>query len=306
MQPRAFLDQMQYRPASEGRRLSPSGSLGSPPRVTLLALVLLSVITVACGEQSRPTSRPTSIATSTCSVPAAEPTPHGPGTTLRRGAPRWETVTRVSGSGSAKLPAFQIRPDCIQWRARWNCATKRLRVTTDPAGRRPSALIDDACPGSGEAFAILPGQVSLGIETAGPWELAIDQQVDTPLLEPALKEMVGAPIIGKGRFYGLEEMASGFASLYKPAKGPLLLRIEGLAVSNNVDLDLWLSQAAGPKTSGEAAAAPYLLLGSLKSTLGDQNYVLPGELPAERLGSLVIWCEPRRIAYGAAALALPP
>jgi hypothetical protein len=52
----------------------------------------------------------------------------------------------------------------------------------------------------------------------------------------------------------------------------------------------------------QANRAPHTVLRGLKSTLGDQNYVLPAGTRAGRVRSIVIWCEPIRIAYTAATL----
>ncbi len=49
-------------------------------------------------------------------------------------------------------------------------------------------------------------------------------------------------------------------------------------------------------------AAPKVDLGNLKSTLGDQNYEVPADLPTDRIRSIVIWCEPVHVAYSGAAL----
>jgi hypothetical protein len=41
---------------------------------------------------------------------------------------------------------------------------------------------------------------------------------------------------------------------------------------------------------------------ALKATRGEQNYLLPAGLRADRVRSVVVWCVPVRIAYTAAAL----
>jgi len=81
------------------------------------------------------------------------------------------------------------------------------------------------------------------------------------------------------------------------------MRFEDFDVSQNTDLFVWLSEAPAPKTSAEVVAAPHQVLGDLKSTIGTQNYVLPADLPPDRIRSIVIWCQPVAIAYAAASLA---
>ena len=52
--------------------------------------------------------------------------------------------------------------------------------------------------------------------------------------------------------------------------------------------------------------APYKVVGELKSTLGNQNYLLPPGTTEADVRSIIIWCEPQRFAYAAAALQAPP
>jgi len=261
----------------------------------VLGLVLLGA---GCGEGGGAAGAPTT----TTGGAGGATTAAAPTSTVARGAPRWETVVTLSGTGPAQPPPFAILADSIQWRARWRCDAGQLRITTDPAPRRPAPLVDATCPGKGEGFSIVSGNVRLGIEAAGPWEVIVDQQVDTPLREPPLEGAAAAPVLAQGSFYDIEKQAMGTARLSRRTDGSTVLRLEGFEVSTNVDLFVWLSEATAPKTSVDATSAPKVVLGNLKSTNGDQNYVLPASVAPERVRSIVIWCEPIGIAYGAAAL----
>jgi len=267
------------------------------PIVVILLVVLLAA---ACEEEagsgSAPTTRPPAETAPTASTPGQ------PATSVVRGAPRWETVDTFTGTGAAEPAPFDILADAIQWRARWKCETGQLRITTDPPPRK-GALVDAACPGNGEGFAIVTGKVRLKIEASGPWEVIVDQQIDTPLREPPFEGMATAPVLRQGTFFPIEKAAKGSARIYQRADGARVLRLEDFEVTTNVDLFVWLSEAPAPKTSVEAVAVPHKVLGNLRSTLGDQNYVLPPDLPLEKVQSVVIWCEPVRQAYGAASLA---
>lgn len=224
---------------------------------------------------------------------------------VERSAPRWETVTTLSGDGATETEPFRILADAIQWRARWQCDGGHLRVTTVPPPRRKTPLVDAPCPGKGEGFSIVSGAVRLVVEAEGKWGLTVDQQVDFPLREPPLDGMEPAAVVRQGDFFEVEMTGKGAARLYRLPDGRTALRLEGFEVSNNTDLFLWLSEAANPRTSAEAVAAPYIVLGNLKSTVGDQNYVLPAEIPPDKVRSIVIWCAPVAIAYIAAALGSP-
>jgi len=263
------------------------------------AAVCLVLLLGACGTPGGVAGSPTTAATSTPTTPA-DPASTGP--TAHRGAPRWETVTTLTGTGPAEPPSFPILGDSIQWRARWRCEIGRLQITTDPPPRRPLPLVEGACPAKGEGFAIVTGDVRLRIEASGPWAVVVDQQVDTPLREPPFEGFATAAVVGQGPFSPIEKQARGTARLFTRADGTVFLRLEEFEVSNNVDLFVWLSEAVAPKTSADAVAAPHVVLGNLRSTIGDQNYLVPATVPLERVRSVVIWCEPIRIAYGGAPL----
>lgn len=265
--------------------------------LVVLAVAALGLIAAACGDGGSAAT-----ATSVATTPTLGSTSI-PGSTVARGAPRWETVTTLTGTGPAEPEGFSILADAIQWRARWKCDTGRLSITTDPPPRRPAPLIDGACPGKGEGYSIVSGAVKVKVEATGPWQVVIDQQIDTPLNESPFEGMATAPLIGKGIFYNVEKTAKGSARIFKRADGANVLRLDDFEVSTNVDLFIWVSEASAPKTSADAVAAPHVVLGNLKSTLGNQNYVLPPDLSPARMKSVVIWCEPVRVVYGAAALA---
>jgi len=255
------------------------------------------VIVAACGRGSGSTPA------STAQVTASRgPAPGAPVTTGLRAAPRWETVTTLTGIGASDTAPFTILDDSIQWRVRWSCDTGRLRLASEPPPRRPAPLVEATCPGRGEGFAIVTGSVRLKVEASGPWRVVVDQQVDAPLREAPFEGMASAPVLGQGTFYDVEKMATGTARLYQRADGARVLRLEAFAVTTNVDLFVWLSEARAPRTSADAVAVPHVVLGNLKSTVGDQSYVLPPDLPPTKVASIVIWCEVTRNAYAAASI----
>ncbi|HUQ63466.1 MAG TPA: DM13 domain-containing protein [Acidimicrobiales bacterium] len=114
--------------------------------------------------------------------------------------------------------------------------------------------------------------------------------------------MDAAPVAGSGEFYDVEKASNGNVRLYNLPDGKRALRLDPFEVEQNTELYVWLSEADEPRTSAEAVAAPHTEIALLKSTLGSQNYVLPDALSISRIGSVVIWCAPVRIAYSAARL----
>ena len=225
------------------------------------------------------------------------------GTTVPKAAPRWEKVADLSGSGNSETASFNIASGAIQWRLRWKCENGSLSLTPEPPLKKGQPLVSSAnCRGAGEEYAIETGERRLKVETLGPWSAVIDQQVDTPVDEAPLPEMASARVLAAGDFYGIERTGKGSARLYQLPGGRLALRLDDFEVSANTELFVWLSEATAPHTSADVVAVPHVNVGGLTSTLGPQNYVLPPEASVDKAHSVVIWCEPVRIAYTAAAL----
>ncbi|MGH9279328.1 MAG: DM13 domain-containing protein [Acidimicrobiales bacterium] len=274
----------------------------------IFATIVLSVVaasTAACGSGDGAAKPGASTASTGAAATAVPPptlgsTPSGPA--AGKSAARWETVTTLSGSGPTRTARFDILPDAIQWRARYTCETGTLKVNTDPPPRRPAPMVDAACPGEGQGFSIVSGSVLLDIAATGPWKLIVDQQVETPLNEPPLPAMATGRVVREGTFYDVEKTSKGTARLFRLADGRHALRMEDFEVNQNTDLFVWLGSASTPKTSAAAAGSEYWVLGNLKSTLGNQNYEIPANIPIDRVQSIVIWCQPVAIAYGAAGL----
>ena len=217
-----------------------------------------------------------------------------------RAAPRWERVALAAGTGRATRSA-PISQGAIQWRARWRCEEGAFALTASDG----ESLARGRCAGpGGSTAAAATGLQRLGVRADGRWRVEVEQQVDTALREPPLRAMEarGARVLAAGRFYGLERRGGGSAALYRLPGGRLALRFDGLETSPNTDLYVWVSRAARPGTSSAAFRSRHVSIAPLSSTLGDQNYVLPAGVRARDVRSVVIWCEPVRIAYAAASL----
>ena len=224
--------------------------------------------------------------------------------TARRAAPRWERVARFQATAPA-THAVKIDGSAIQWRARWRCSTGRLALAVQPKPRSAAEKPGGPCPGSGETTWVQTGEQQLRVSGGGRWSVVVEQQVDTPLREPALAAMSapGTELLKSGRFYDVERQGRGSAHLYRLADGRPALRLDGFRTSANTDLYVWLSTAARPRTTKQVVAAPQVgKLVLLKSTIGEQNYVLPRSIDTRRVRSIVIWCVPIQIVYTVAAL----
>ena len=221
-----------------------------------------------------------------------------------KAAPRWEPVASFRGTGAATR-TVDIAPRAIQWRARWRCRAGDFAVAISPPPRSGPARATDSCPGRGEHEWVTTGRRELRVGATGRWSVLIEQEVDTPLREPPLPAMraSGAAALARGAFYDVERESRGRVTLYRLASGRLALRMEGFATEPNTDLFVWVSAARRPRTTRAAFRSRHVEVALLKSTLGDQNYLLPRDLDEEDVRSVVIWCEPVQIAYTAAALA---
>jgi hypothetical protein len=270
------------------------------PRRTVLAAGVLALVLTGCGGGSDGDSRGSAGGPATTTAPSG-----GPDTTVAgpKSAARWETVSTFNGSGAFTTPEFTILPGAIQWRVRFTCTAGTLRITSNPPPRRPGPVVDATCPKEDAGYSIVTGPVRMQIEATGTWKAVVDQQVDTPLDEPLLPGMTPDRIVAQGSFYKLEVRGEGTAKLYRLPDGKRILRFENFETGENTDLFVWLSELAKPANSAEAIGSPHVEIANLKSTIGNQNYEIPANIPTEKIKSVVIWCQPVQIAYAAVALA---
>jgi hypothetical protein len=214
-------------------------------------------------------------------------------------APRWEPQTTLHGSGD-RSRTVEIDDDAIRWRASWTCERGEFELTAN--GKEFGS---GDCPGDGRWSSIETGRIDLRISTSGPWRVTVWQEVESPLHEAAPKEIASgaAELLGEGHFYRIENRGEGTARLYRLSGGRLALRMERFSTAANTDLFVWISEDPHPRTTKQALNSPHEQIATLKSTLGDQNYLLPGSFDSARARSVVIWCEPIQVAYTAATLA---
>lgn len=267
--------------------------LRTGPRSCVPALLAVALLAAGCGDGSGNAEPLTGDPFE--EVERATPDPDAP----PRSAPRWEQVVTLSGEGAAR-EEFPISEDALQWRVHWSCTSGDLALQVDAADE---PLLETSCPGEGEAFAIETGFLELDVDASGPWELVVEQQVDTAYEEPPLDGMDESAALASGSFYGIERTAEGTATLYRLPDGRLALRLGGaFQTLASPDLHVWLSEAEAPATSADVFGAERIDLGEITTTFGDHNYVLPDDVQPEQIRSIVIWCVPVQIAYGAAGL----
>jgi hypothetical protein len=215
-----------------------------------------------------------------------------------RAAPRWEEVRTLDGMGAAER-RIRIDDGAVQWRVRWRCEGSRFAVG---AGDEP--LGSGSCPGRKQADGRGSGAIVLRVAAEGRWQMIVEQQVTTPLIEPPLPALgrKSTRVVRRGRFRPIERRGAGKAVVHRLASGRLVLRLDGFSTAANTDLAVWLSTVRAPRTTTAVLAGRHRKVADLKATLGDQNYMLPRDVTLAGTRSIVIWCEPVRIAYTAATL----
>ncbi|HEU4867279.1 MAG TPA: DM13 domain-containing protein [Actinomycetota bacterium] len=256
------------------------------------ALGLLLVLVALVPACSRDAGEPDRVAPET-----RAPTPDS-----RPVANRWEPVAEFEGEGDLETGSFDIAPGALQWRVTAECEGTALEVKLPGAS---GSLARPECPGRAFGFSIESGTHTLRVEAGGPWVVKVDQQLDTALSEPPLGGMDRKTPVARGDFYDVDQTGEGEAALYRLPDGRLALRFDPFRVTNNSDLFVWVSRDPEPRTSEQALASEHVSIARLKATGGAQNYVLPAGLSEEEVRSVVIWCEPVRVAYAAATLAAP-
>ena len=106
--------------------------------------------------------------------------------------------------------------------------------------------------------------------------------------------------LSSGQFTGIDHQASGTASIYEQS-GDFVLRFEDdTEIQNGPDLYVWLL-AAESYEGGDPTA--YLDLGTLKGTVGGQNYDLPAEFEPDQHRTVLIWCLRFSVPFAVAPLA---
>ena len=110
----------------------------------------------------------------------------------------------------------------------------------------------------------------------------------------ATKKSIGLP--------GVIHSGAGQAVLYQLADGSRILRLQDFEVDNGPDLHVYLVPIDPvPSSVGEEIPGS-VDLGALKGNIGDQNYEIPADLDLSQVQSVVIWCQPFRVPFIAAAL----
>lgn len=111
----------------------------------------------------------------------------------------------------------------------------------------------------------------------------------------------GPQVIVTGTFVDRDHPTSGTAKVIQLGDGSLVLRLEDFATDNGPALQVYLSTASTDAGHGDFDD-DFVHLGALKGNIGNQNYDIPAGTDLDRYTTVVIWCDPFNVAFGAAAL----
>lgn len=219
----------------------------------------------------------------------------------KRAQPRWERVQRFAGSGSTEH-SFSIDDRAIQWRADWRCMSGGFRMAVGRPSQDARVLAASDCPDVGVETSTGEGSGRLQITATGAWEVTVRQQVDTALEEPPLAGMTQDSVVARGRFHPVQKHGEGTVALHRLPSGRLALRFEDFYTSASPGLRVWLSRADNVTSTFQAREAKYRDAGVIRSTLGNYNQMLPADVDASEIRTIVIWCPTVLIAFSAAPL----
>lgn len=112
-----------------------------------------------------------------------------------------------------------------------------------------------------------------------------------------------AVVLARGDFASRSRYdVTGTAVVYELADGSRTLRLEDFESTNGPRLHVYLS--AADQAEGDAALAEdYVDLGRLRGNVGNQNYDVGPDVDLATYDTVVIWCKPFSVGFGAADLA---
>jgi hypothetical protein len=105
-----------------------------------------------------------------------------------------------------------------------------------------------------------------------------------------------------GMFYNVVHEGQGTATILELADGARVLRLDDFEVLNGPDLHVYLVPVDPVPYQVGVDIAGAVDLGQLKGNVGSQNYPLDAALDLDQFKSVVIWCQPFRVPFIAAAL----
>ena len=133
-----------------------------------------------------------------------------------------------------------------------------------------------------------------------PERLLVNRRVNEAM-PTAQGDLSPQPLVS-GRFYSILHPTEGTATIYRTGDGARVLRLTSFRTSNGPDVHVYMVAADDAKDVATVQQAGFIDLGVLKGNIGDQNYVLGGDLDLGKYRAVSIWCKRFSVNFGAAAL----
>ena len=133
-----------------------------------------------------------------------------------------------------------------------------------------------------------------------PERLVINRRVDEAM--PGGEGDSPPQALFSGHFYSIAHPTEGIATIYWTGGADRVLRLTSFSTSNGPDVHVYMVAADDAKDVATVQQAGFIDLGVLKGNIGDQNYMLSGDVDLRKYRAVSIWCKRFSVNFGTAAL----
>ncbi|MGC2299579.1 MAG: DM13 domain-containing protein [Acidobacteriaceae bacterium] len=133
-----------------------------------------------------------------------------------------------------------------------------------------------------------------------PERLVVNRRVNEAM--PAAQRGSSPQPLVSGQFYSILHPTAGTATIYRMGGGERLLRFTGFSTSNGPDVHVYLVASDDARDVATVQQSGFIDLGVIKGNVGNQNYLLAGDLDLAKYRAVSIWCKRFSVNFGAAAL----
>jgi len=109
-----------------------------------------------------------------------------------------------------------------------------------------------------------------------PERLVINRRVDEAM--PSGQGDSSPQPLFSGHFYSIVHPTEGIATIYWTGGAARVLRLTNLSTSNGPDVHVYMGAADDAKDVATVQHAGFIDLGAFKGNIGDQNYMLGGDV----------------------------
>ena len=156
--------------------------------------------------------------------------------------------------------------------------------------------------------AVMPAGMEMA-QAQATMEVAMNNptEVQEEMME-AMGAMLAPEAVKVGQFRDADSFhkGSGDATIYDLGTDGFVLRFEDFNVTNGPDLRVLLTTHPDPMGRGDVHAddVTYVELSKLKGNIGNQNYLIPGDVNVDDQHSVVIYCKPFQVVFAVAPLSI--